>query len=76
MDVSAVHYNACLFCLLKLVKVYAQVNITNDVTDKRFSQMSPVFQGDEKTKRFVSLTSGRPTVAVRAAHVHSQGQII
>lgn len=38
--------------------------------------MSPVFQGDEKMKRFGSLISGKLTIVARAAQVPSQGQII
>lgn len=76
MDIAVFHYNACPFCFLKLMKVYAQVSITNDVTDKRVPLKSPVFQGDEKMKRFGSLISGKLTVVARAAQVPSQGQII
>lgn len=38
--------------------------------------MSPLFQGDQKMKRFGSLTSEKLTTAVCAAFVHSQEQII
>lgn len=76
MDIAVFYYNACPFCLLKLIKMYAKVNITNNITNKRLPLISPVFQGDEKMKRFGSLISGKPTVAVCAAHMHSQGQII